>query len=77
MKPTQVERLLAYLAANPGATGLEIVTTLAMPKYTSRISDARDQGHTIECRKRPDGRDGYWIVPRRVVTTGEQVGLAL
>jgi hypothetical protein len=77
MKPTQVERLLAYLAANPGATGLEIVTTLAMPKYTSRISDARDQGHTIECRKRADGKDGYWIVPRRVVTTGDALALEL
>lgn len=60
--PTQVDRLVTYLRANPGATGLEIVRALAMPKYTGRISDARQQGHVIDCRKRHDGRDGYWLI---------------
>jgi hypothetical protein len=59
---TQVERLVRYLRANPGATGLEIVTTLAMPKYTSRISDAREQGFVIVCEKDRNGRNGYWLI---------------
>jgi hypothetical protein len=77
MKPTQVERLLAYLASHPGASSLEVTIATSIVNVTGRVSDARAGGHAIDCRKRPDGRDGYWIVPRRVVTTGEQVGLAL
>jgi Helix-turn-helix domain len=56
---TQVERLVLYLRSHPGASGLELVTALSMPKYTSRISDARAQGIDIVCEKRPDGRNGY------------------
>jgi len=60
-KPTQVERLVRYLRSNPGASGLELVTNLAMPKYTSRISDARDQGYVIDCAKDRDGVNRYTI----------------
>jgi hypothetical protein len=63
---TQTQRLIRYLRANPGASGLEIIHALAMPKYTSRISDARAQGIGIECRTRPDGRKGYYLVDRPV-----------
>jgi hypothetical protein len=62
MKPTQTARLIAYVKANPGVTGLELVKALAMPKYTSRISDARALGVQIVCMKRADGRKGYVVV---------------
>lgn len=58
---TQVERLVRYLRSHPGASGLELVTALAMPKYTSRISDARAQGIDIVCIRREDGRNGYRV----------------
>lgn len=61
MKATQTERLIAYLRSHPGATGLEIVHALALPKYTSRISDARAQGTNILCVTRKDGRKGYVV----------------
>jgi hypothetical protein len=48
---TQTERLVRYLRSHPGASGMEIIAALALPKYTSRISDARDQGFDIECVK--------------------------
>lgn len=60
-KPSQVDRLVRYLRSHPGASGLELVTELAMPKYTSRISDARAQGIDIICERRPDGRNGYRV----------------
>lgn len=59
---TQVDRLVRYLRAHPGVTGLELVRELAMPKYTSRISDARKEGHVIDCRKGADKRDRYYLV---------------
>lgn len=71
---TQVERLVAYLRSHPGATGMEIVTNLAMPKYTSRISDARAQGIDIVCIK-VDGVNGYRIREPQPVTSGETVPL--
>lgn len=58
---TQVERLVAYLRTHPGASGMEIITALALPKYTSRISDARAQGIPIVCERRSDGRNGYRV----------------
>lgn len=72
---SQVERLVQYIRDNPGASGLELVTRLALPKYTSRISDARAQGIDIECFLRSDGIRGYRIKEARPVTTG--VGLEL
>lgn len=74
---TQVSRLVQYLRDHPMASGLEIVQALAMPKYTSRISDARAAGHTIDCVRRRDGRQGYVLRTAQRVTTGIQDGLAL
>ena len=59
MKATQVDRLVDYLRSHPGASGLEIVHALSMPKYTGRISDARAQGFDVVCETRSDGRKGY------------------
>ena len=58
---TQVERLVEYLRTHPEASGLEIVHALSMPKYTSRVSDARAAGHDIVCARRSDGRQGYTL----------------
>lgn len=74
-RPTQVERLVRWLRANPGASGMEIITALRLPKYTSRISDARDQGIDIVCFKDADGVNRYRVVEPRPVTAGEQVAL--
>jgi hypothetical protein len=62
---TQVDRLVAYLRTHPGASGMELIAALALPKYTSRISDARAAGVNIECFRRGDGRKGYRIVEAR------------
>jgi hypothetical protein len=62
VKQTQTERLVAYVKANPGVTGMEIIRALSLPKYTSRISDARALGVQIVCMKRADGRRGYVVV---------------
>lgn len=59
---TQTERLIAYVRANPGVTGMELIQALALPKYTSRISDARALGINIVCMTRRDGRKGYVVV---------------
>lgn len=60
---TQVERLLAYLRANPGATTMEL--QLALRPFVSnpraRISDARARGIDIECVKRGDGQCGFVV----------------
>ena len=57
---TQVQRLVRYLRLNPGATAMQLVTELRMPKYTSRISDARQQGIDIECVKE-GGLNRYYV----------------
>jgi hypothetical protein len=59
---TQTERLRRYLYANPGASGMEIITTLRLPKYTSRISDLRAQGVDVRCERGRDGVRRYRIV---------------
>lgn len=61
---TQTERLIAYLRTHPMASGLEIIHALNLPKYTSRISDARALGVDIRCEKRSDGRRGYVVVEK-------------
>jgi len=66
MKATQTARLIAFLRTHPGSTGLEIISALALPKYTSRISDARAQGVDIVCETRSDGRKGYRLVEQPV-----------
>jgi hypothetical protein len=62
---TQVERLVRYLRSHPGATAMQLVTELSMPKYTSRISDARQQGIDIECVKE-GGLNRYYLRDRPV-----------
>lgn len=59
---TQTERLIRYVRANPGCSGLEIIAALHLPKYTSRISDARASGVQIECFRRGDGIRGYRVI---------------
>ena len=59
---TQTERLIRHLRANPGATSLEITLATGCVNVTGRVSDARSEGYVIECRKRTDKRQGYWIV---------------
>jgi hypothetical protein len=72
---TQVERLVAYLRTHPQASGMEIIAALALPKYTSRISDARDQGYEIVCETRSDGVKGYRLLEARPAPlTGQQLG---
>lgn len=66
---TQTARLAAYLRTHPGATGLEIIHALALPKYTSRISDLRAQGIEVVCETRSDGRKGYRLVDAPVQLT--------
>lgn len=61
MKETQTDRLIRYLRSHPQASGLEIIAALHLPKYTSRISDARAQGIEIECVRRSDGFRGYVV----------------
>jgi hypothetical protein len=34
-------------------------------KYTSRITDLRQLGHTIECEKRKNGMSVYRLVPKK------------
>ena len=75
---TQTARLIAYLRANPGASSLEITHALALVNVTGRVSDARAQGVAIECRKRADGRLGYYIREARPAPlSGQQESLAL
>ncbi len=78
---TQVDRLILYLSAHPGASSLEIVRDLQIVNTTGRISDIRAlPGFDVVCRKRSDGRDGYWLVVREsrpAPMTGTQTTLTL
>lgn len=64
---TQVERLIRYLRTHPGASGMEIIAALALPKYTSRISDARAAGFDVECVKE-GGLNRYYLREKPVQT---------
>jgi hypothetical protein len=59
---TQTDRLVRYLREHDGATSLEITLACGIVNVTGRISDARAAGTIIECRKRADKRQGYFIV---------------
>ena len=74
---SQAARLLRYLREHPGASSLEIVRDLSIVNTTGRVSDIRAAGYRVDCRKRPDGRDGYVVVEAAPVTRGEQTSLAL
>ena len=69
---SQTERLVRFLQENQGATILDITRGLdpfvANPR--ARISDARKEGVVIECRKREDGRNGFWVRERFDGTLG-------
>lgn len=58
---TQTRLLLVYLRQNPGASSLEVTIDCGIVNVTGRVSDLRAAGHTVECRRRMDGRDGYWV----------------
>lgn len=59
---TQTDRLVRFLRENPGSTSLELTLALGIVNTTGRISDARKEGHVIECRKRAlDHRKAYWL----------------
>jgi hypothetical protein len=68
---TQTDTLIRFLRANPGATSLEITLATSLVNVTGRVSDARAAGFIVDCRKRTDGRKGYWIVEK------DQMELAL
>lgn len=59
----QTDRLIRFVREHPGATSLEITLGIGCVNVTGRVSDARAEGHVIECRRRTtDGRLGYFIV---------------
>jgi len=60
-KPTQTERLIAYVADHPEATSLEITLAIGCVNVTGRVSDARARGVDIVCVRRFDGRQGYVV----------------
>ncbi len=59
---SQCDRMLARLQKGP-ATNVELAGISL--KYTSRITDLRQLGHTIECEKRKNGMSVYRLVPKR------------
>lgn len=69
MKPTQEQRLLAYLESHPGASSLEITQATWIINVTGRVSDLRAKGHRIDCR-RVDGRERYFLVVEGQATLG-------
>lgn len=73
----QPMRVLRYLRDHPSATSLDITRDLFIPNVTGRVSDLRAAGYVVECRKRPDGYDGYIVIEPRPVDRGEQTALAL
>ena len=62
---SQCDRMLARLKVGP-ATNVEL-SGISL-KYTSRITDLRQLGHTIACEKRPGGLTLYMLVPKRDTT---------
>ena len=74
---TQTDRLIRYLRAHPGASSLDIIRDLSIVNTTGRISDARDRGVVIECRK-VEGVSRYFVKEARLEPiTGVQTGMAL
>jgi len=61
-RPSQPDRLLAYLIDHPGASSLEITLACDIVNVTGRISDLRAAGHDIVCRREPDRRDRYYLI---------------
>ncbi len=59
---SQCDRMLVRLQKG-AATNVELAGISL--KYTSRITDLRQLGHTIECEKRKNGMSVYRLVPKR------------
>lgn len=59
---SQCDRMLARLQKG-AATNVELAGISL--KYTSRITDLRQLGHTIECEKWKNGMSVYRLVPKR------------
>lgn len=76
-KPTQAQRLLDYLRANPGASSIEITFALRIVNVTGRISDLRREHINVECFRDKDGVDRYRVVESRPITSGEPQVLGL
>jgi hypothetical protein len=70
-KPTQSDRVLAFLRDHPLATSMDIAVGcrpwIANPR--ARISDLRAAGYTIKPVKREDGRTGFVVVEPEPVQT--------
>jgi hypothetical protein len=62
MKETQTTRLRRFLHEHPGASSLEVTLACGIVNVTGRVSDLRAAGVDVVCKRRSDGRDGYWIV---------------
>lgn len=77
MKATQTDRVLEFIRANPGCSSWEITVATGAVNVTGRVSDARAAGHTIDCIRRRDGRQGYVLRQAQRVTVGTQEGLSL
>lgn len=60
----QRNRILHFIRVNPGCSTMEIQLELSpfVANPRARISDLRARGHVIECRRRADKFDGYWLV---------------
>jgi hypothetical protein len=59
---SQTDRVVRFIRANPGASSWEITLATGAVNVTGRISDARAEGHLIECKRRADKRQGYTLV---------------
>lgn len=59
---TQTDKLVRFLHDNQGATSLEITLACGIVNVTGRVSDARAEGHVIECLRRVgDHRQAYYL----------------
>ena len=62
---TQVDRLIAFLEANPGASHIELTVALRIANITGRVSDARlvlRPSRDIECIRDAKGVHRYRVV---------------
>lgn len=67
---SQADTLLRFLRVNSGASSLEITLACQIVNVTGRVSDLRARGYHIDCRRRTDSRDGYWVVERAQMSLG-------
>ena len=56
---TQTDRLVEYLKnqGQSGATSFQVIMDCSIINVTGRVSDARKEGHVIECRKVKSNRN--------------------